>query len=176
LIDRLMNRRPGSNWRGAWMLIAAAPLGAALYSGYIYYLTGDPFAWVTAQHAWGGRLQPFAFITRRWHILQDRGLDGYLRFNPSDLLAFMAAVTMIGTGLWLLWRRRWLYGGLMLAYLSPAVAIDLPATGRLTAVVFPMFIVLGAWCKGRTFFGLASLFAAGQIWFAWRFFIWKTPY
>ena len=171
-----ISRPPDFPWRRAWLLILAAPLGAALYSMYIYHLTGDPFSWASAQHAWGGKLQPLEFIFRRWHTVQARGLRVYFRHDPADALSFVAVVWMVAAAVALLARRQWLYGSVILAYLAPAVAIDLPATGRLTAVLFPAFILLGARLRQRWFFVLASLFMAGQVWFACRFFLWKTPY
>jgi hypothetical protein len=176
LADRAMRRRSALTWRGAWILIAAAPCGAALYSLYIYHLTGDPFAWASAQHAWGAHLQPVAFVTRRWHTLDVHGLRWYLRRDPADLLSFVAALGMGVAAIVLIARREWLYGVLIVAYLAPAIAIDLPATGRQTAVLFPAFILLGQRVNRRWLIPLAVVFAALQGWFAWRFFSWETPY
>ena len=80
------------------------------------------------------------------------------------------------TGVWLLARREWLYGGIVLAYLAPAVAIDLQAIGRMTSLLFPVFIVLGARVKGARFGVLAAVFLGLQIWFSCRFFLWQSPY
>ncbi|MCU1384689.1 MAG: putative integral rane protein [Acidobacteria bacterium] len=176
LADRVMRGRGAPRWRGAWIVVAAAPLGALLYSLYVYHLTGHLFAWATAQHAWGAHLRPLAFVTRRWHTLEVRGFRWYIRRDPADLLSFVAAATMAVAACWMIVRRQWLYGLVILAYLAPAIAIDLPATGRQTAVLFPAFILLGARVKGRWLLPLAVVFAALQAWFAWRFFLWETPY
>jgi len=64
----------------------------------------------------------------------------------------------------------------MLAYLAPAVGVDLPATGRMTALLFPAFIVLGTKLRGGWFVALTALFLAAQTWMAWRFFLWNPPY
>jgi hypothetical protein len=83
---------------------------------------------------------------------------------------------MVAASIVLIVRRRWLYGMIILAYLAPAIAIDLPATGRLTAVLFPAFVLAASRLQRRWFAMLTVLFAAGQIWFACRFFLWETPY
>ena len=176
--DWIAGRSRGSKRRRAamWMAIAAAPLGAVLYSVYIYHLTGHPLAWAAAQHAWGGRLQPLNFVTRRWDAVQLRGLRGYYHHDPVDAWSFVAAAVMTTAAVVLLVRRQWLYGVLVVAYLAPAIAIDLPATGRMTALLFPAFILLGKRFRGAAFVALAAVFTVGQIWFAWRFFLWRTPY
>jgi hypothetical protein len=175
--DRLLPRRPAAApWRFAWLMIAAAPAGAALYSAYVFYLTGHPFAWAAAQHAWGGEFHPLAFVARRWTAVQVGGLRAYYRHDPSDALTFVAVAGMAAAAAGLAHRREWLYSGVIVAYLAPAVAIDLPATGRMTALLFPAFILLGRRVKGLWFVALVAVFSAGQGWFAWRFFLWRTPY
>jgi hypothetical protein len=46
----------------------------------------------------------------------------------------------------------------------------------MTALLFPAFLVLGTRLRGASFVALAAAFAVGQAWFAWRFFLWTTPY
>lgn len=169
-------RRPRARRPIAWWLFASAPIGAALYCAYIYHLTGHPFQWAAAQEAWGATWQPLAFITRRWNTLEHIGLRRYFRRDPADIVAFATATAMVACGIWLAARRRTLYGVLMVSYLAPAIAIDLPATGRMTALLFPAFIVLGAKLKRTAFVAVAVGFAAVQVWFAWRFFSWLPPY
>ncbi len=175
-VDHALDRRRPGGRAMTWLLIASAPIGAALYSIDVYHLTGHPFQWAAAQHAWGGKLQPLAFFVRRWHELELRGVRGYIRHDAADIAAFAAAIAMVGVSGWLLVTRRWLYGTLMLAYLAPAIAIDLPAVGRMTALLFPAFVVLGERFRGARFAVLAALFAAGEAWLTWRFFQWRTPY
>ncbi|HZP47514.1 MAG TPA: mannosyltransferase family protein [Vicinamibacterales bacterium] len=173
--DRLLSREPGRS-RVSWWLVASAPIGAALYSLYVWHLTGHPLQWAAAQHAWGGKLQPLEFVVRRWNTIDARGLRGYVRHDPADAAAFVAAMGMLAASVWLLARRQWLYGMLILAYLGPAIAIDLPATGRMTALLFPAFFILAERFRGVRFAALAILFAVGQAWLASRFFEWRTPY
>jgi hypothetical protein len=175
--DRLFDRRrPARPPRAAWLMVASAPVGAALYSLYMFHLTGNALQWAAAQHAWGAKLQPLQFFVRRWNTLMALGWRGYVRSDPADLISFVAAVGMFAACVWLLARREWLYGMLILAYLAPAVAIDLPATGRMTALLFPAFIVLAEKLDGYRFVLLTMLFGAGEWWLATRFFTWRTPY
>jgi hypothetical protein len=175
LADRLLARRR-SDWRTTCALIAAAPVGAIAYSAYVYRLTGHPFAWAAAQHAWGATLDPTSFVRRRWEILHHLGAFGYLGRDPADVIAFVAVTLMIGVSVAALMRREWLNGAIVLAYLAPAIAIDLPAVGRLSALMFPAFIFLSRKIHGATFAATFVLFLAGQMWFAYRFFLWRTPY
>ena len=83
---------------------------------------------------------------------------------------------MLAASVHLIVRRQWLYAFLMPAYLAPALAIDLPATGRMTALLLPALILLSDRVKGWRFVALTVLFGAGQVALAWRFFAWRTPY
>jgi hypothetical protein len=156
---------------------ALAPLaGAALYSGYIYYRTGNPLEWAVAQRAWVGYAGPLQFATRRWYEIRQNGLTSYLLTQPVDAATAASILLMAAIAIFLLFRRQWLYAALIVAYLAPALAIDLNATGRLTSVLFPAFIAIAV-ATGRTSGALvATLFAAGQILLAVRFFDWKTPF
>jgi heme/copper-type cytochrome/quinol oxidase subunit 4 len=115
-------------------------------------------------------------VFRRLELLQRRGFHRWFRQDPTDVLGFVAAAGMTVAAFWMMVRRQWLYGVLIVAYLAPAVAIDLPATGRMTALLFPVFVWLASRVRGGWFVALASLFAYGEGWLAWRFFLWQTPY
>jgi hypothetical protein len=83
---------------------------------------------------------------------------------------------MLAMAALLLWRRQWLYGGIIVCYLGPALAVDLLSIGRMTAVLFPASIAAASIFRGRAFASLAAVFAAGQAYFAWRFFLWRPPF
>ena len=76
----------------------------------------------------------------------------------------------------LTWRRQWLYGGIIVCYLGPALAVDLLSIGRMTGVLFPASIAAASIFRGRAFVVVATVFAAGQAYFAWRFFLWLPPF
>lgn len=161
----------------ARLLAATGPVaGMALFSGYVFTLTGRPLEWLSAQEGWGRTLSPFAFITRRVASIVELGPLGYVVDQPVDALTAIAAFVTIATCFMWLRRGHWLEGVLGLCYLAPALAIDLPATGRMTAVVFPTFIMLGRWLTGVRYGIVVGLAAALQAWLAARFFLWQAPF
>ena len=162
--------------RAPWLGAAFAPLlGAAMYCIYVYGVTGNPFEWATAQAGWGGRIAPVSFLTRRWDTVARDGLIRYITANPVDALTLAATLFAVAIAAWCAVRREWLFAVWILAYLAPALAIDLQATGRMTAVLAPLFIVssrMGA----RTFCLVLTLFGAGQAMMAIEFFSWRPPF
>jgi hypothetical protein len=177
LADRLLGATHPWKRRAEWIFIAAAPIaGTAVYSAYVHRLTGNALEWALSQRAWGAVVRPSWFIVRRWERIQQEGFASYLARDPIDWLTLVLVITMITIAAWLATQRQWLYAVLMLAYIPPALVIDLPATGRMTALLFPAFLVLGTRLRGASFVALAAAFAVGQAWFAWRFFLWTTPY
>lgn len=175
--DRLLGGSAVWKHRWAWVPVAAAPLaGAAVYSAYLYSLTGHAYEWVTAQRAWGGDVQPTWFFVRRWVMAQETGFSAYIVQDPVDAVTGVAVVFMIGVAAWIAAKRQWLYAALMVGYIAPAIALDLPASGRMTSLLFPAFIVVGSSLRRWPFAVLVAIFAIGQAWLAWRFFSWSTPY
>ena len=148
-----------------------------LFSIYIYWLTGDFFSWIRAQEAWGRSLDPFSFITRRASAVSELGLIAYLRLDPVDALTALVVSLALVAATYLFIKKHWLYGVLILAYMAPAILIDLPAAGRMTAVVFPMFLALALLLKQRlAFWSVVALFGFAQVILAARFFTWRTPF
>ncbi|HTI36549.1 MAG TPA: mannosyltransferase family protein [Vicinamibacterales bacterium] len=181
LADRTLSvwrpgRRPFAPPRH-WVGVAAAPLaGALLFSVFVDRLTGHPFAWATAQHAWGNVLRPWSFFVERWQAVQDYGLRGYIARDPVDAVSLVVVAMMIGCAIRLAVERQWLYAAIIVCYLAPAIAINLPAIGRMTSLLFPAFFLLARRFRGVTFAAVAILFAVAQAWLAWRFFLWKMPF
>jgi len=175
IADRLWG---GAKVRGqAWAWLAGAPLvGAALYSAYVYAVTGYAFEWAAAQQGWGATLSVGGFFARHLAALAAAGAIGYVAHNPLDALTFAATVAALAVGGHYLWRRQWLLGVWIIAYLLPALAIDLPAIGRLTSVLVPVFFYLAETCRGRWHALLATAFVFGQLFLAAEFFRWRPPY
>ncbi len=165
------DRHPG------WYLAALGPvLGAAMYSAYVYALTGHPLDWAIAQQAWDPSASPLRFVVRRWDALLRNGVGGYLLADPVDALTFAATLLALAAAFSHLWRRAYLQGTWILAYLLPALALDLPATGRLTAVLVPMFFWLAPRARGAAFIALAGAFTIGEVFLASLFFRSFPPY
>lgn len=156
-------------------VVAMCPAaGAMLVSAYVWHLTGNPLEWVRAQEGWGGA--SVAFLTRRLLAMQTDGFLGYVLGNPVDAITGVAVVWVLGMSAVLAARRQWLYAAFSVCYLAPAIVIDLPASGRMTSVLFPAFIATATVVRGRPFVVLAVLFAVGQAFLAGRFFLWQPPY
>lgn len=161
----------------ARLLVACAPLlGAAAFSIYIWNLTGHPLEWMRAQEGWGREVNFASFVLRRWDAINNLGLVEYVRRDPSDLAAAIAAMAMVGAGGWFAKRRRWLYAVLLPAYLLPALAVDLPAVGRMTSVLFPGFLVLTHMVSRRWWLPAAAAFALIQSGLAVLHYTWRPPY
>ena len=173
LVVRLPRERPPA-WR--WGVALCPAGGAALFSLYVHRLTGSALEWAHVQEAWGRRVEPLAFITRRWQAVQELGLAEYVGREPVDAVTLVCTGLVLGTAAIAAWERRWLAAALIGCYLAPALLIDLPATGRMTAVLFPVFIVLATHLGRTSTVVLAVIFGAGQAYLAARFFLWMTPY
>jgi hypothetical protein len=173
LLSRRENRQPAARW-----IAALSPLaGAALFSMYVYSLTGDPFEWAAAQQGWGRHMDPVAFAARPLHGMSELGLAAYVASRPVEALTLVCTCLLLAGALVNMWRRQWLYAALIVCYLAPAIAIDLPATGRLTSVLFPFFITLAVFVRRpAAFLALAAVFATGQAYLAARFFLWQSPF
>jgi hypothetical protein len=159
------------------LLVAMGPvLGASVFSLYVYGLTGNPVDWIHAQQGWGRALTPLAFVTRRGASIGELGFLGYIAGDPVDAITGVCVLLTLGTSLALIWRRDWLNGMLGLCYLAPALLIDLPAAGRMTAVVFPTFVALARLLRGAPYVGVVVAFALVQAYLAARFFLWRPPF
>ena len=121
-------------------------------------------------------MSPLSFLTRRVAAIAQQGFLEYVTSYGVDVLTFLATVVALGTALWQALRREWLFAIWTVAYLAPAVAVDLPATGRMTAVLVPVFIQLARNLKGRAFAAAVLLLCAGQLALAVRFYSWQPPY
>jgi len=169
--------RNGAPARTRSIIVALAPaLGTALFSGYIWRLTGDPVAWVRAQAGWGREFSMLGFVTHRLERISVDGLGGYLANDPTDIVA-VASVVGVAIGAIIVGRRiGWGMAVFPIAYLLPAVVIDLPAIGRMTSVVFPSFLGLALVLSKRQAITAAVVFGVLQAWLAGRFFTWHSPF
>lgn len=176
LVGLLAESRYRDRARGR-LLVAVCPiLGAALFSAYTWHATGDPFEWVRAQQGWGRQVVLTGFLTRRLTTIRESGIIDYVLRDPVDATTCVALVWLLAMVAVLASRRRWLYVVLLVSYVAPALVIDLPATGRMTSVLFPAFIATAALIRGRLYATVVVLSAVGQVFLAGRFFLWRPPY
>lgn len=159
-------RRLGAHLTAACMPVA----GMLIYSAFVWRLTGAPFTWMDAQRAWGRSLDVTAFIRHRWDSLQDLG--AYVRTEPLDAFAVLGVSIALASMPFLATRFRWSYLAVVGLNLLPPLLLDLPAIGRMTAVLFPVFIWLASATSRPVATALIAGFAVAQAAFAWVFFLW----
>jgi uncharacterized membrane protein YhaH (DUF805 family) len=151
--------------------------GAAVFSLYMAHTTGNPLTWVHAQSAWlSGALHPTDFATRRAELLFLYGFTGYIAHDPADALAVACVVVAVVVACLCLLAGDIAGGVFIWTYLSPALALDLPAIGRMTAVLFPVFVELPERLPRPLLVITALLSAAAQCFLAIRFFLWQPPF
>lgn len=161
------------------LAVAAMPgVGMLLYSAYIYSLTGDPFAWMKVQQAWG---RSFAGTMEyvNWTIgaIRDQGLLFYVRNAPVEMIQTLAALFAF-VMVWPVWRRLGpAYAVFVLANLLPPLFKGgVLSIGRLTSTLFPVFAALAVGLPAERRWGWLLFFALGQGLIAALFFTWRPVY
>ena len=145
-VSTLPRPRDMSDWLRRAASVAAPAVGALLFTLYLQLRLGDGLAWVKGQAAWGRTFRGLhLFVADRIGYIRAEGLTGYMIEQPFDVLnsaaAFLALALIVPIG-----RRLGLaYGVLAAVLVLPPVLMGGPTSmGRLTAIVFPMFIWLAA--------------------------------
>jgi Mannosyltransferase (PIG-V) len=161
------------------LLTAATPfLGTLVYCAYMKSLTGDPFAWVHAQAAWGrDRAVTIEHYQWIWTTIRDEGPLAYIQALPAEAIQLVAVLFAFAL-VWPVWRRVGAaYGLFVLANLVPPLLQGgLLSMGRFTATLFPIFLALGLVvpAPSRSSWLIAS--AIGQALIAAVFFTWRPIY
>lgn len=185
LVDRL--RRDGvAGWRAFplalhadRLAVAALPgLGMIVYSTYIYFLTGDPLQWSKQQIGWGRTYRGLdGLVADRVGFINTRGFYDYASTQTVDML-YVAAVVLFLISVVPVFRRFGLpFAALVLVNLLPPLASGgLLSMGRMTSVLFPTFLWLGAAVPARHRTPLAVSFAMLQALAAAMFFTWRPMF
>jgi hypothetical protein len=149
-------------------------VGMLIFSAYIYKLTGNPLQWSVAHEAWGRTYTPVGQMFGQWlqlpaHFRPGAG-DVYLVDFVSGiaLLAFLALSIPV-------YRRLGLASAVYipLTVLPPLLAGGLLSMGRITSVLFPAFVWLGAAIPERHRAAWIVVLAMGQALAASMFFTWR---
>jgi Mannosyltransferase (PIG-V) len=185
----LLVRIRGDGWR-AWrdvpwsryadrLAVASLPgLGMIIYSTFIYFLTGDPLQWSRQQIGWGRSYRSIdALVTDRITYIEDRGFYEYASTQTVDML-YASAVVFVLISVWPIFRRFGLplAALVVLNVLPPLATGGLISMGRMTSVLFPTFLWLGAVVRPDHRMALAVVFAALQALCAAMFFTWRPIY
>jgi hypothetical protein len=161
------------------LFVAAMPgLGMLLYSAFLYSFTGDAFAWMKVQEAWGrnfGATLDYANWTVR--ALRDQGVLFWVRSAPLEILQTAAALFALAM-VWPVWRRLGAaYAVLLLANLLPPLAKGgVLSMGRMTSTLFPLFAAMAIAMPPPRRETWVLLFALGQGLVAVLFFTWRPLY
>jgi hypothetical protein len=187
LVDARKRRHAGEQRRASgWSLrrvqivpalAACTPIaGTLLYSAGAYQLTGRPFIWATLQQkAWGRTFQGLdASLIEPLSDMQKLGFIEHTTREPIETLYLAAALFAIGS-IWPVLRRFGLPYALLVAVNTFAAlfAGGLTSMGRFTAVLFPVFMWLGAVVPAAHLPAWTAAFAMGQAIAAAAFFTWR---
>ena len=154
----------------AMLASSAAVAGVLAFSGFVMALTGRPLAWLEAHGAWG-RVFGAWLSDGPIQELQYRGLYGFVRTRPIDALNLAAALGGLAA-IWPVTKRLGAAYGVFVAIVlvPPLAAGGLLSIGRLTSVMFPVFIWLAAAVPARHRAAWLAAFALFQGWGASLFF------
>ncbi len=169
---------PPSGWAdvGKRLLAAAAPgFGMLAFSAYIYQLTGHPFRWTMQNAAWGRVYRSLdSLVSDRVDYIASNGLYSYASTQTIDFFYLLAVLFAIGS-VWPVYRRFGLpYAVLLIVNtLPPMAAGGLLSMGRVTSVLFPVFLWMGGAIPERHRTAWIACFACLQGFVAVMFFTWR---
>ena len=158
------------------LMAVAAPLGGlAIYSLFIWQMTGDPLAFVTGQRAWGRTYQGLGtLVVKQYSIVAKAGLSGYVGTPGYDVLNALGAIFAVATIYPVARRLGLAYGVFMVVNILPAMAIGgLLSAGRFSSVLFPAFIWLAAAIPEKHRAAWIASFGALQAYNAALFYTWR---
>jgi hypothetical protein len=160
------------------LVTAAAPgLGMLLFTAYLYWLTGVPFAWARSHEAWGRTYQGIGPIAALFERLTAEPFLQVVMNNPSNSLNAIGVVFGLAL-LYPVFRRLGLAWGafVLVNLIPPLLAGGLLSMGRLSATLFPLFVALAAIVPPRNVPAWAAVFGIAQGLCATLFFTWRDLY
>ena len=161
------------------ILAAASPgFGMLTFSAFIYRLTGNPFMWTMQNVAWGRVYRSLdSLVSDRFGFIADNGLYSYASTQTIDFFYSMAVLLALAA-VWPVYRRFGLPFAvfILITILPPMSAGGLLSMGRVTSVLFPVFLWLGAAVPARHRVAWIGLFALLQGFVAVMFFTWRPLY
>jgi hypothetical protein len=166
----------------SWGVAMAPAAGVLLYSGYLYAAFGDPLAWLKGQAAWGRVFVGVtdgvrALVADRYAWLANEGFIRYVTLNPYDFM-YTAAALFVLVAIWPCSRRfGFAYGAFILVNIGPPLVMGgMMSIGRMTSVLFPAFLWLGAATPARHVPALIAVFCMLQGLVAILFFTWRPVF
>jgi hypothetical protein len=159
-------------------VVTSPVAGVLLFTLYLYLQFGDGFAWVRGQAAWGRVFRGLhLFAADRFLYLRDMGLVGYLLNEPFDALNTAAAFLALGSAIPIARRLGLAYGALMVVMILPPLLMGgATSIGRMTSILFPLFIWLAAILRDQQRIAVITTFATLQGFAAVLFFSFRQLY
>ena len=158
------------------LLAASAPgFGMLTFSAFIYQLTGNPFQWTEQNVAWGRVYKGLdEIVTDRVTFVANNGFYSYMSTQTIDLFYSLAVILCLAA-VWPVYRRFGLpYAAfIVLNVLPPMSAGGMLSMGRVTSVLFPVFLWMGAAVPARHRAAWIVGFALMQGFVAVMFFTWR---
>ena len=151
--------------------------GLLLFSGFIYSLTGNPLEWREAHTAWGRSFTGASTLMLPIDSLSERGLIEYTSAQPVEALNVLSALLACSL-IWPVTRRLGPEYGLFMTLnvVPPLLFGGFLSMGRVTSLLFPMFMYLALTLTDRHRNALVAGFASLQglaavLFFTWRVFL-----
>lgn len=176
-LERMIRQR-----RVLWSACApvVAPVAGILsYCLFLYVRFGDPFVWREGQLAWGRTYVGIwagaaALWTDRYNVIHTEGLYHYTATNPYDFMYTVAALFVLASVIPTVRRFGLAYGVFTLVNILPPLLIGgMMSIGRMTSVLFPAFLWLGAIVPPRYVPALIAVCCTIQGLVAALFFDWR---
>lgn len=160
------------------MLTAAMPgIGMLLFTAYLYRLTGVWFAWARSHEAWGRTFQGFGPFLAFFERLRDEPFLQLITSHPANTLNTLGVVFGLALIYPVFRRLGAAWGAFVIVNLVPPLfAGGVLSMGRLSATLFPLFIVMAALVTPRNIPAWAAAFGIGQGLCAALFFTWRHLY
>jgi hypothetical protein len=159
--------------------VAATPgIGMLIYSTYIFFLTGHPLQWALHNAAWGRVYRSIdSLVSQHALAIGEHGLYTYAATRTLDAFQITAVLFVLAT-VWPVYRRFGVpFAALILINIVPPLMMGgLLSMGRLTSVLFPAFLWLGAAVPPTHRYTWIAVFAMGQALCAALFFTWRPLY
>jgi hypothetical protein len=160
------------------LLTAAMPgIGMLLFTGYLYRLTGVWFAWARSHEAWGRTFQGFGPFLAFFERIRDEPFLQLITSHPANTLNTLGVVFGLALIYPVFRRLGAAWGAFVIVNLVPPLfAGGVLSMGRLSATLFPLFIVMAALVTPRHIPAWAAAFGIGQGLCAALFFTWRPLY